>query len=192
MMPAEKHLTLSELEAGLPEVARSPQDDGILELIVRRPADDERDVLDVGRLDTDDGLVGDNWRQRGSRRTPDGRAHPGRQITLMNARVAALVAQDRGRWPLAGDQLFVDLDLGPDNLPVGTRLAIGESAILEVTAEAHTGCHKFADRFGADALVFVNSPEGRARHRRGIYARVVRGGDIRTGQTLRKLTLAES
>jgi len=190
-MPVEKHLTLTQLEAGLPEVAGSPQDQGLLELIVRRPADDEREVLDEGRLDTDDGLVGDNWRQRGSRRMPDGRAHPDRQITLMNSRVAALVAQDRIRWPLAGDQLFVDLDLGPDNLPVGTKLAVGDSAVLEVTAEAHTGCHKFADRFGVDALAFVNSPEGRARHRRGIYARVLRAGEIRRGQTVRKLVDVE-
>jgi MOSC domain-containing protein YiiM len=180
---------LAQLEAGLPTLAESPQDDGVLEMIVRRPADDERDVLDTGELDPAEGLAGDNWRTRGSHRTSDGRAHPDRQITLMNARVAELVAHDRARWPLAGDQLFVDLDLSPENLPVGTTLGIGEQAILEVTAEAHAGCGKFADRFGADALTFVNSPEGRARHRRGIYARVVQRGVIRTGDSVRKIAV---
>jgi len=189
-MGRDRHRTLAELEAGLPDVDASPRDLGTVEMIVRRPADDEREVLTGGRLEVADGLVGDNWRTRGSRRTPDGSAHPDRQITLMNARIAALVSPDRERWPLAGDQLFVDLDLGPDNLPAGTKLAIGDSAILEVTAEAHTGCHKFADRFGVDALAFVNGPGGRADRRRGIYARVARPGAIMAGQTIRKIAEA--
>jgi len=184
------HLTLAELEAALSAESPSPEDNGTVEMIVRRPADDEREVLEEGHFDPADGLVGDNWRTRGSRRMPDGRAHPDRQITLMNARVAEIVARGRSRWPLAGDQLFVDLDLSPENLPPGTRLAIGESAVLEVTAEAHTGCHKFSDRFGPDALVFVNSPDGRARQRRGIYAKVTRPGLVRNGEKIRKLTNA--
>ncbi len=181
------HKTLAELEAGLPAATASPQDDGVLEMIVRRPADDEREVAERGEIDPGHGLVGDNWRTRGSHRTADGSAHPDRQITLMNARIAALVAGDRDRWPLAGDQLYVDFDLSPENVPAGTRLAVGDSAVLEVTAEAHTGCRKFAERFGSDALTFVNSPEGRARHRRGVYARVATAGTIRTGQPIRKL-----
>jgi MOSC domain-containing protein YiiM len=188
-MKTSEHSTLAQLEAGLPSVADSPRDDGVLEMIVRRPADDEREVIAAGELDPAEGLVGDSWRTRGSHRTPDGAAHPDRQITLMNARVAELVGGSRARWPLAGDQLFVDLDLRPENLPAGTTLAVGDQAILEVTAEAHTGCGKFADRFGVDALKFVNSAEGRARNRRGIYARVVHGGVIRTGDAVRKSTV---
>lgn len=181
-----RHLTASELEAGLDEIGRSPKDRGVLEMIVRRPQVGEREVLQEGRLDPADGLVGDNWRMRSSRRTPDGTPHPDMQLNLMNSRVVALVSQDRSRWPLAGDQLYVDLDLGEENLPPGTRLAIG-SAVIEVTAEPHTGCSKFVERFGRDAKDFVNAPERRALHLRGINARVVRPGAIRAGDTVTKL-----
>ena len=142
------HLTADELQAGLDEIRRSPADDGTVELIVRRPAENEREILEEGSLDVDEGLVGDAWRARGSSRMPDGSANPDAQLTLMNARVVALVARERERWPLAGDQLYVDLDLSADNLPPGTRLAVG-SAVLEVTPEPHTGCAKFSARFGS-------------------------------------------
>jgi MOSC domain-containing protein YiiM len=104
----------------------------------------------------------------------------------MNARVIALIAQDEDRWPLAGDQLFVDLDLSKTNLPAGTRLALG-SAVIEVTAEPHTGCRKFVDRFGLDAMQFVNSEAGRRLQLRGINAKVVQGGTIRVGDLVRKI-----
>ena len=182
-----RYLTTSELEAGLSEIGRSPKDGGVLEMIVRRPQVGEREVLQEGRLDPAEGLVGDNWRIRSSKRTPDGAPHHDMQLNLMNSRVVALVAQDRGRWPLAGDQLFVDLDLSDGNLPPGTRLALG-SAVIEVTAEPHTGCSKFVERFGHDAREFVNAPERRALHLRGINARVVRPGAIRAGDTVTKLS----
>jgi len=187
MAAAVKHLTTSELEAGLEEIGRSPKDEGVLEMIVRRPQVGEREVLQEGQLDPDEGLVGDSWKTRGSRRTPGSTPHPDMQLNLMNSRVVALVSQDKSRWPLAGDQLFVDLDLGEGNLPAGTRVAIG-SAVIEVTAEPHTGCSKFVERFGLDAREFVNSPERRALHLRGINARVVRAGVIRVGDTLAKLS----
>jgi hypothetical protein len=144
---------LATLEGGLDGVRRSPKDRGRVELIVRRPAENEREALAEATLDTDDGLVGDSWRRRGSAAngdSPDRR----RQLTLMNARAAALVAGDADRWQLAGDQLYVDLDLSCENLPPGTRLAAG-SAIIEVTDLPHRGCGKFASRFGVDALKFV-------------------------------------
>ena len=140
----------------------------------------------VGRVDPVAGLVGDSWQQRGSRRTADGSPHPDMQLNVMNARVASLVAQHRSRWALAGDQLFVDLDLSEANLPAGTRLAIG-SAVIEVTAEPHTGCGKFAERFGTDATAFVNAAEHRDLHLRGLNARVVQGGSIRAGDRVRKI-----
>src|SRR5688572_1899157 len=152
-----RHLTTAELEAGLDEVRRSPRDAGVLEMIVRRPAEDAREVLKEARLDTVEGVVGDTWRFRASSRTTDGSAHPDMQLNLMNARAAALVAQSKDRWALAGDQLYVDLELSTENLPPGTRLAIG-SAVIEVTNQPHTGCRKFVARFGADAMKFVNSP----------------------------------
>ncbi|MFL6335939.1 MAG: MOSC domain-containing protein [Pyrinomonadaceae bacterium] len=181
-----KHLTAAELEAGLAEIRRSPRDAGLLELIVRRPRVDEREVLAEGELDPSDGLVGDSWKERGSSRTPDGSAHPEMQLNIMNARVIALVAQERERWRLAGDQLYLDLDLSGENLPAGTRLALGE-ALIEVTAQPHTGCKKFVARFGVEAMKFVNSSVGRELHLRGINARVIRGGAIRIGDVARKI-----
>lgn len=181
-----KHLTKPELEAGLDHIRRSPREAGVLELIVRRPQTNEREVLAEGELDLAVGLVGDSWSQRSSSRTADGSPHPDMQLNVMNARVIALLAQDKDRWPLAGDQLFVDLDLSADNLPPGARLAIGE-AIIEVTAEPHTGCQKFVERFGADAMKFVNSAVGRELHLRGINAKVVRPGPIRVGDRVKKI-----
>ena len=180
------HLTMSELEAGLEEIGRSPKDGGVLEMIVRRPQVGAREILQEGQLDLADGLVGDSWKSRSSRRTADGTPHPDMQLNLMNSRVVALVSQDKGRWHLAGDQLFVDFDLSGANVPVGTKLAIG-SAVIEVTAQPHTGCGKFVERFGLDAMKFVNSPEREHLHLRGINARVVRSGVLRVGDSITKL-----
>ena len=182
-----KHLTTMEHEVGLVDVGRSPKDNGALEMIVRRPDIGGREILQEGQLDLAEGLVGDNWKARTSKRTPDGSPHPDMQLNLMNSRVVALVSQDRSRWHLAGDQLYVDLDLSEGNLPAGTRLAIG-SAVIEVTAQPHTGCSKFVERFGLDAMKFVNSQERRDLHLRGVNARVVRPGVIRAGDTVSKLT----
>jgi hypothetical protein len=177
---------MAELEAGLDEIRRSPKDEGLLKLIVRRPAVDEREVLAEGELHPAAGLVGDSWRTRGSSRTVDGSAHPDMQLNIMNARVVALVAQAQERWPLAGDQLFIDMDLSAENLPAGTRLALG-SAVIEVTAEPHNGCKKFVARFGLEAMKFVNSEVGRELHLRGINAKVVQPGVIRVGQAVKKI-----
>jgi hypothetical protein len=175
-----------EFEAGLDAIRMSPSIAGTVELIVRRPAEDEREVLEEASLDVREGLVGDSWFARGSRRTEDGSAHTGMQLTLMNARVIALLAGDRERWPLAGDQLFVDLDVSAENVPPGTRLALG-SAVIEVTDTPHTGCAKFSARFGSDAQRFVNSPVGRELQLRGINTCVVVPGTVRRGDAIRKL-----
>ena len=183
---AVKHLTMEELEAGLDYIRQSPRDEGILELIARRPRDDERETLEAGQLDLHSGLEGDNWITRGSKRTLDGTSHPDMQLTLMNSRAIALIAGGKDRWPLAGDQLYVDLDLSADNLPPGTRLKIGE-AVIEVSAQPHTGCSKFVARFGLDAQKFVNSPEGKQLHLRGINAKIVQPGAIQVGDLVRKI-----
>ncbi|HEX5716509.1 MAG TPA: MOSC domain-containing protein [Thermoanaerobaculia bacterium] len=180
-------VTLEELEASLDEIRGAPKEEGPLKLIVRRPRIEEREVLQEAELDLVEGLVGDNWRIRGSSRTPDGSSHPDMQLNIMNARVIALVARHPDRWQLAGDQLFIDLDLSADNLPPGTRLELG-TAVIQVTDQPHTGCKKFVERFGADALRFVSSPLGRQLHLRGINARVVQPGVIRTGDLARKLS----
>ena len=179
-------LSLTELEAGLEHIRQAPKDYGTLKRIVRRPRVDERDVVDHGELSITEGLVGDNWKSRGSRHTPDGSATLSSQITVMNARCAALLAQREERWALAGDQLFVDFDLSEDNIPPGTRLGVG-SAILEVSAEPHSGCKKFSARFGGEAMKFVNSPEGKRLHLRGINARVIQAGAIRVGDIISKI-----
>jgi MOSC domain-containing protein YiiM len=180
------HRSAEELEAGLDEIRRAPSDDGVLELIVRRPVAEAREVLQEAQLSLDEGVVGDNWRARGSRHTEDGSAEPGRQLTIMNARAIALFAGDRARWPEAGDQLYVDLDISAASLPAGTRLGIGD-AVVEVSVEPHTGCAKFRQRFGPDASRLVNAPAGRELNLRGINARVVEPGTIRTGDAVRRL-----
>ena len=183
---AVRHLTMAELEAGLDEIRRAPKDEGVLQLIVRRPEVEAREILEEGQLDLEEGLVGDTWKVRGSKRTKDGSAHPDMQLNIMNARAAALVAQDPARWHLAGDQLYIDMDLSEENLPAGTQLAIG-SAIVEVTDQPHNGCNKFVARFGLDAMIFVNSPVGKQLHLRGINAKVVQPGTIRVGDVAKKL-----
>ena len=177
-------MAISVTSAGLDAVRAAPSDEGVVALIVRRPAVDEREVVDEAELDLEEGLVGDNWSSRG--RSGGRPANRDAQVTVMGARAIALAAGDRDRWALAGDQLYLDLDLSGENLPPGTRVAVG-SAVLEVTAEPHTGCKKFAARFGLETLEAFNSPEGRALNLRGINTRVVEAGTVRVGDAARKL-----
>jgi hypothetical protein len=178
-------LTLDQLESSLPLIREAPRDRGVLRMIVRRPDTEQREVLEQGKLDLAHGLVGDNWRTRGSKKTPDGSAHPDMQITIMGARTIELLAATRDRWALAGDQLFIDLDLSQENLPPGTRLAVGE-AVVQISELPHTGCRKFEARFGPDALKFVNSPMGRQLRLRGLNAKIIQSGVIRTGDAVQK------
>ncbi len=182
-----EHLTQEALAAGLEDIRKSPKDKGILNLIVRRPETEQREILNQGSLDPAHGLVGDNWLKRGSRATDDGSAHPEMQLNIMNSRVIALVAQHPERWALAGDQLFIDMDLSPENLPPGTKLSIG-SAVIEVTSPPHTGCKKFVARFGLDAMMFVNSGTGKQLNLRGINAKVIQAGTVRTNDVVEKIT----
>ena len=181
-----QHKTEDELAEGLAEVQRSPSSVGVVELIVRRPALGEREILHVAELNIAEGVSGDTWNQRSSKRTDDGSPHPDMQLNVINSRVSRLLGDDDATRALAGDQLHVDLDLSGANLPAGTRLALG-SAIIEVTDEPHTGCAKFTQRFGLDAHRWVNSPEGRQLNLRGINARVVQAGTVASGTEIRKL-----
>ena len=186
------HRTTDEFVAALDTLRGSPPDSGTVELIVRRPAVDERELLDEAELTIEVGVVGDNWWGRGSRHTPDGSAEIGRQLTIMNARAIALFAgDDRNRWAEAGDQLFVDINLSDENLPAGSRLQLG-TAVVEVTPEPHNGCAKFAARFGQDAARFVNSTDGKELHLRGINARVVQAGTVCRGDVAVKLAKVTS
>jgi hypothetical protein len=181
-----KHLTTEELEAALDHLREAPKDEGLLQLIVCRPAVEQRQVLDMAELDPVKGLIGDNWIVRGSSKTPDGSPHPEMQINIMNSRVTALVAQNKERWPLAGDQLYIDMDLSKENLPAGSRIQVG-SAVLEVSHWPHTGCHKFVARFGVEAMKFVNSEVGKQLCLRGINAKVVQAGVVKVGQVAKKV-----
>lgn len=181
-----QHLSMTEIETSLAEQGSSPADNGTVEMIVCRPDRGERLVLEQAEFNLIDGLVGDSWKMRSSRDMPDGGPNPDAQIAIMNSRTIHALTQDRSVWPLAGDQLFLDLDLSADNLPPGQRLAIG-SVILEVTALPHTGCGKFNEHFGSNATKLVNSREGRAARRRGINTRIVQAGTIRVGDVVRKI-----
>ena len=180
------HLTEAELESGFAHVKDSPADGGALEMIVRRPGVDRREAIEEGRLTAEEGLEGDTWKVRRGYSLPDGSPDPDAQLTLTNSRFAALIAGSRDRWPLAGDQLYVDLDLSENNLPTGARLRIGD-ATIEVTALPHTGCSKYRQRFGVEALKFTATPEGRSRRLRGIYARVVEPGAVRVGDAVTRV-----
>ncbi|WP_151083301.1 MOSC domain-containing protein [Nocardioides cynanchi] len=179
--------TTAELEAALDHLRAAPTDQGTLTLVVRRPGRFQREVLDEGQLDTEAGLVGDNWRARATSRAVEAGRHYEAMLTLMSARMVGLLADDDEERALAGDQLYVDLDLSEEHLPVGSRLAVGDEAVLEITAKPHRGCKKFLDRFGGDVLAFVNSDEGAGLRLRGVYARVVHDGVVRPGDVVRRL-----
>ena len=181
-----RHLSLAELNGELPGILDSPKERGVLRAIVIRPETDARLALQQCELSPNGGVHGDHWAKGCWLSLPDGRPHPDVQVAIMNARTIARIAQDEARWPLAGDNLFADLDLSADNLPPGTRLSVG-SALLEITAVPHKGCRKFAERFGVDATRFVNSREGLRLHLRGIYARIVEPGVIAVGDAIEKL-----
>ncbi len=182
-----RHATKEELQAGLPHILASPQDDGVLEAIVIRPEKGQRQDLQSCELSLESGTHGDHWAKGCWKSTEDGRPHPDVQICIMNARCIALIAGERDRWPLAGDNLFVDLDLRPESLPPGQRLRIGGS-VIEITDVPHTGCASFVERYGRAAVVFVNGPKGKSLRLRGIYARVVQDGRVTVGDRITKIS----
>lgn len=186
---SKPHLTYAELEAALPYLDDAPKDIGTLDLVVRRPGLGEREVLAEGELDVEVGLVGDSWQYRPSTRTEDGSPHPDMKLNVMSSRMVGLLADTDEERALAGDQLYVDLDLSHDNLPAGSRLIIGEpgvrGAVIEVTHQPHTGCAKFIARFGVDAQKFANGREGRPRRLRGLNAVVLAPGQVRPGDVVR-------
>ena len=184
-----EHLSRERLEAGLGRIRDSPWDAGQVVLVVRRPAVGVRELPGEAMLDLVAGLAGDNWLARGSTGMPDGSADPQRQVTVMNARVAELVAGETDRMALSGDQIYVDFDLSVDNLPAGSLLAVGR-AVLEVSEAPHLGCAKFVERFGTEAMRFVNSRVGRQLRLRGMNTRVVQPGIVRPGDTATRSPVA--
>ena len=178
--------TAEQLEAGMGRVLDAPKDQGPVWLVVRRPGRGEREILSEGQLDTEQGLIGDDWVKRPGmhRETPS----PHAQVTVMNARAAELVSGDPepATWAQSGDQLYIDLDISEANMPAGTRIEIGQ-AVLEVQAEPHTGCVQFRSWWGPDALRHFSTTEGLSLRMRGANTRVVRSGRVRPGDTARKV-----
>jgi len=185
MESAPRHLLESDLAQGLPEVEASPRDEGRLEAIVVRPHPGERRELRSATLTPDEGIEGDRWVNDSFFHLDDGRPDPRKQVSLMNARLLRLIAEGQEAMCLAGDNLIVDLDLSEENLPTGSRVAIGE-VVLEISELPHTGCTKFSERYGQEARALVNSPRGKELHLRGRYARIIAGGTIAVGDQVRK------
>jgi len=185
MKSAPRHLSESDLAQGLPKVEASPRNEGRLEAIIVRPQPGERRELCTATLTPDDGIEGDRWATDSFFHLDDGRPDPRNQVSLMNARLLRLIAGQQEAMCLAGDNLIVDLDLSAENLPTGSRVAIGE-VVLEISELPHTGCTKFSERYGPEARMFVNSPRGKDLHLRGRYARIVAGGTIAVGDTVCK------
>ena len=178
--------TTEQLEAGMAGVLDAPSAEGPVRLVVRRPGRGQREILAEGQLDTELGLVGDDWINRPgmNRDTPS----PYAQVTVMNARVAELISgdPDPASWAQCGDQLYVDLDISEANMPPGTRIGVG-AAVLEVQSEPHTGCVQFRSWWGGDALRHISTEQGQALRMRGVNTRVVQSGIVRPGDRARKL-----
>jgi hypothetical protein len=178
--------SLAQLESALDHLRAAPGDAGTLTLVVRRPQRLTRELLTEAVIDEADGLVGDSWLSRATSRAKAVGRHFDAQVTVMSSRMVGLLGDTDAERALAGDQLYVDLDLSHDNLPAGSRIEVGADVVLEVTAKPHAGCKKFLDRFGADAVAFVNSEEGSRLRLRGLNARVVRGGVVRVGDDVHR------
>lgn len=173
-----EHLTTEQIETGMSNVLTSPQDRGKLEAIVIRPEQNQREYREAVHLSPEGGVEGDRWAtSKGDLRA---------QVSLMNARLLRLIAREDERMSLAGDNLIVDLDLSETNIPAGQKLAVGE-ALIEVTDLTHTGCSKFAERYGADAVRYINAAERRSLRLRGFYARVLKAGTVRVGDVVQKV-----
>jgi MOSC domain-containing protein YiiM len=179
------YATRESLDARLPDLRALGTDEGTLELIVVRPSEGERETPDTAELTIEDGLVGDRWHPHVDR---DGRVFRDNQLTIASTHVLGLIAEHE-RWPLSGDNLLVDMGLDMESLPFGSRLSIGDTVVVEISEEPHTGCAKFSARFGSDALKFINSLDGRALRLRGLNARVIVPGTISTGDAVRRVWL---
>jgi MOSC domain-containing protein YiiM len=182
-MSTDLHATRESLDAGLSALRELGTDEGTLELIVVRPTEGERVLPETGEVTIEAGLVGDRWEPYVHEDGSPGRQN---QLTLMSTRVLDLIA-DTERWPLSGDNLLVDMGLDAESLPIGSRLAIGDAVVVQISEIPHTGCAKFSARFGSDALRFVNSPEGRELRLRGVNAHVIVPGTISTGDSIRRI-----
>ena len=185
-MDSTLHRPQKELQRGLPHVQASPTDYGKLDAIIIRPTENERRSLERCQLSPDGGVHGDSWAHGCWLSLENGAPHPDVQIAIINSRTIELLASSKERWSLAGDNLYVDLDLSRANLKTGDLLRLGE-CLIEITDQAHNGCRKFAERYGKDAVAFVNSAAGKELRLRGVYAKVIEAGEIQVGDVISKV-----
>jgi MOSC domain-containing protein YiiM len=169
--------TFDELERLWAASPPPPATRGTVRLLCVRTAPGEHACPPTGTRSAERGIEGDRW-WSGATRDPES------QVTLMSARVAELVAAEHAPLHAAGDNILVDLALDEASLPAGTRLRVG-SAILEVSEKPHTGCKKFRERFGVDAMRWVN--EHRERRLRGVNCRVAVDGQVVVGDAVEVL-----
>ncbi len=186
MMESIEHTTSDELNDKMDWLLDSPKDGGVVRGIVVRPATDEREELQEARLSPEGGVEGDRWASTAQRKLKDGRLNPDVQVTLTNARLIELLAKERSRWSLSGDQIYVDMDLSMENLQPGQRLAIG-STVLEISEVPHRGCSKYRSRFGQAGFDLVDSARGRELRFRGVYAQIVKEGTVGVGDQIHKV-----
>jgi MOSC domain-containing protein YiiM len=174
------HRSLAELDAGFHALTTlPPTDSGRVALIVRRRQDGVRETPSRVQLSPEEGVPGDGW----SRRPP---RDPDAQLAVMRRDVAELIANGQP-LTLFGDNLFVELDLSAANLPVGSRLRLGEAEAV-VTAKPHNGCRKFNGRFGQDALRFVQQRPTRDQNFRGIYWKTIASGEVAVGDPIQVIS----
>ena len=180
------NVALAEIETRLNWVLASPNDSGHVTTLVVRPAVNQREMPGKAMFSPQLGVACDNWSTSCWKKLPDGKSDPEVQVAIMNARMIEVLTKDNTLWPLAGDQLFVDFDLSVANLKTGDQLQVG-AAVLEITAESHQGCNKFKQRFGENALAFVNSTLGDAHRLRGVYAKIISAGEVCVDDTMTKI-----
>lgn len=176
-----RYVTTAELENNLHYILSSPKDAGRVESIIVRRRKNERELRKEVFLSLEKGVEGDRWFDL-SKGEPD----PRRQLTIINSRLIKLLAQSEDRLCLAGDNLITDFDLSVSNLPVGQRLTIG-NVIIEISDVPHTGCLKFAERYGNDSVEFINAPERSNLRLRGVYAKFLNSGLIYLGDSINKI-----
>ncbi len=181
-----KYKKLNDLQLGLDKIISSPKQIGTVKMIVSRPKIGIRKIQEMAELDKDLGLIGDNWHDRDSSNMQDKSADIETQLTIMNSCVIALITQNCDQWPLAGDQLYIEMDISKNNLPPGSLLKLG-NALLKISKKPHTGCKKFSERFGLDALKFVSSRQGRELSLRGINTSIIKSGMVQTGDKVMKV-----
>jgi len=176
-----KFVTTDEINSNLSFILSSPKDVGKIESIIVRRRKNERELRKEVFLSPEKGVEGDRWYDL-SKGKPD----PRRQLTIINSRLIKLLAQSVERMQLAGDNLIIDLDISDANLPVGQRLTIGK-VMVEITDVPHTGCSRFAERYGNDAVEFINAPERSSLRLRGVYAKFLNSGLIHVGDIIKKI-----